>query len=86
MFLKLVKFITQSYICLSLLNSCLFLSTFTVFLKSLNELFLQMAWLKVSISVIKLKIKLCDVPIFFCIQLFPTFLMVQVFQGPITLK
>ena len=51
--------------------------------KHLNKLFLQMAWLQVSISVKKLNYVVLQ---FFCIQLFPTFFMVQVFQGPITLK
>ena len=42
-----------------------------------------MAWLQVSISIKKLNYVVFR---FFCIQLFPTFFMVQVFQGPITLK
>ena len=74
--LKLIKSTTQSYVLL--LNLFLFLSTFSV---SLNDFF-QIACLQVSswqiFSVNKL---LCDLTIFFCIQLFPTFFMVQVLLG-----
>ena len=67
---------------LSLLNLfLLFLSTFFVFLKSLNNYFFRWLAYKSFPSRFSVLIK-CKHSIFFCIQLFPTFFMVLVFQVP----
>ena len=64
---------------LSLLNSFLFLSTFSVFLENLNNYFPN-GLLTSLFSVNKLYYVVFLS--FFCIQLFPTFFRVLVFQGP----
>ena len=64
----------------NVLNLFLFISTFLVFL---NDYFFQMACLQVSYHHIFIVNKLHYVILqyFFCIQLFPMFFMVLVFQG-----
>ena len=63
----------------SLFNSFLLLSAFAVFLKSLNNYFFR--WLVTSLFSVN-KLYYVVFLSFFCIKLFPTFFMIQAFQGP----
>ena len=64
---------------LSLLNSFLLLSTFSVFLECLNSYFPN--YLLTSLFSVN-KLYYVVFQSFFCIQLFPTFFRAQDFQGP----
>ena len=67
---------------LSLLNSFLPLRTFSVFLRSLNNYFFRWPACKSLLSRFsELRSYMWSSNLFFCIQLFSTFFMVQIFQG-----
>ena len=77
-----VKLIAQSYsiLLILLLNLFLFLSTFSVFL---NEYFFRQLACKSSQQMFSVnKLYYAILQYFFCIQLFPRFFRIEVFQQP----